>query len=214
MRFTLAVLILFSLSLTARASEFTDWVVQHQSDVGGFSCHVAETLRKQYGEVCAQDTFLTSDERCAVTLYTLTAYLNVNEILRSRSYKIKDIQPFTETLSQALRKLPAQSGMAYRYLRLAPKQIKDLKVGATVTQRGYTSTSINPNWIIAGKDFGNVFLRIHTQKGHDVHCYSTAVNEEKEWLLDRDSVFLIDKVVTTDDGAEIDVTDVTQGSAP
>ena len=62
-------------------------------------------------------------------------------------------------------------------------------------------------WEEMGKDFGNVLFRIQTQDGHDISCYSM-VGRENEWLLDHDSVFLVQNVTTSGDRTIIDVTDL------
>lgn len=194
----------------ARASEFTNWLVATTNINPCPEVHKSMTELHSQEASCDYKEPLSDDERCSIELYEITGlYRTVNSALRNdMTQTIAENRLFIDTLTSALAKLPAKSGTIYRYIYLTPDEISSYVVGQKVLQKSFTSTSASENWKVKGKSFGNVFLKIQTRNGHDIYCYSR-MKEEKEWLLNRNALFSIDKIVKTADGAEIDVTDLT-----
>lgn len=100
------------------------------------------------------------------------------------------IQARSELVSAALAKLPPQPGVTIRGADLPEDVLKNYEEGTVVTERAFTSTSVDP-WVVAKKSFqGNVIMAITGKSGRDISRFSMYPTEQ-EVLYDKGNQFII-----------------------
>jgi hypothetical protein len=141
---------------------------------------------------------LDASAKQSVNAYSDTAYIPINNCLRS---SCNDLDVKNQTHIQQLDKAIGSSALPqdtvlYRGFGFAPKGLSKLKVGATFSDKGYVSTSLNRSIaesFTKGGAKGSVVMRIKAKKGTKALPVS-AISEyqkEHEVLLPRGSNFRV-----------------------
>ncbi len=150
-----------------------------------------------------KDSKLTLTEAVAIRAYTAgdvhtgSIYQIVNKALREQDEAaIEKFKPFTDTLTSALNKLPAQEKTVYRGMYNVPVEtLNTYTIGGTVKYDSFTSTSMLGNLKVFD---GNVYITIDPLKksdktesnGKDISALSYYQNEG-EVLFAPGSKFMI-----------------------
>jgi hypothetical protein len=105
-----------------------------------------------------------------------TLYKNDSKSLQARTEMKDDIK----TTASGLNKMPAHQGTVYRSADM-PKNVQDnYKVGTTVSEPGFTSTSQNQKTAHNNKHFdGNTKYTIESRTGRDISSVSTHKGEQE-----------------------------------
>ncbi|SEF10664.1 ADP-ribosyltransferase [Jiangella alba] len=143
---------------------------------------------------------LSETDRLALDDYTGDGYFDMNAALRSPGADIPaGLQGRIDRVSDALANLPAHPGTTYRGTDLNDSQLANYEPGEVVTERGFTSTSTDPD--VADTDFdGNTYFIVEGRSGRDVAPYSD-VSHESEILFNTGTEFeVLDKVFDEDMG--------------
>jgi hypothetical protein len=142
----------------------------------------------------------TEDQAKAINTYTGSMYRDINGLLRGKKdfadpeYKQK-VQDIADKAAEGLRSLPDYKGETYRGTALNDDIVAKMKVGGTYSDKGFLSSSSNPNIAdnfsssnSAGKT--QVFFTINGKHGKDISSASEFENE-KEILFNPSSKFKI-----------------------
>jgi hypothetical protein len=104
-----------------------------------------------------------------------------------------------EAVSAALAKLPKHDGIVYRGTYLTDEQIATYPKGGIVTERAFTSASVDPTATFPG----NVEFVIRSRTGRDIAAYSR-MPTEAEVLFDRSTRFkVLDNAFDTTTGKTV-----------
>ena len=142
----------------------------------------------------------TEDQAKAINTYTGSMYRDINGLLRGSKqfgdpeYEQK-VQDVVDKAAEGLRSLPDYKGETYRGTALNDDIVAKMKVGGTYSDKGFLSTSSNPNIAdnfsssnSAGKT--QVLFTIQGKHGTDISSASKFGNE-KEILFNPSSKFKI-----------------------
>jgi hypothetical protein len=147
---------------------------------GGFGGATGRSAREAAGADDALPALDAADVR-ALHDYTGPGYGEMNTSLRGWGpLPDTELAERVEAVSAALAKLPKHEGIVYRGAFLDDAKIAVYRPGEIVTERAFTSTSVE-----RAKRFpGNVEFVIRSRTGRDITAYSRAAHET-EVLFDR-----------------------------
>jgi uncharacterized protein YukE len=138
---------------------------------------------------------LSPADRAAIDDYTGSGYRDINGHLRNPDNpnltpaQRAELQARADAVSEALEKLPARPGTTYRGVELNDDLLSRYQPGQVVTERGFTSTSTNPN--VANQNFdGNTMMVVTGRSGRDMEAH-TAVPGESEILYNQGTNFRV-----------------------
>ena len=143
----------------------------------------------------------TEDQAEAINTYTGSMYRDINGLLRGAKqfgdpeYE-KKVQDVADKAAEGLRSLPDYKGETYRGTALNNDIIEKMKVGGTYSDKGFLSTSSNPDiadtFSNSNKTEGKtqVLFTIDGKHGKDISSASKFGNE-KEILFNPSSKFRI-----------------------
>lgn len=112
---------------------------------------------------------LTQNDVDALGSYTGAGSRDINSALRTDNISPAQ-QARIDDVNAALAKLPDHEGVVYRGTQLPRDVIDSYKEGEVVTEKAFTSSSVNPG----GAFNGDTRFRIVSKTGKDVSPYSTA----------------------------------------
>ncbi|WP_328589061.1 ADP-ribosyltransferase domain-containing protein [Mycobacterium interjectum] len=137
---------------------------------------------------------LTSDDLSALTHYTGSGYIDLNDALRS---DILDASQHVrvEALNNALAKLPPYEGAVVRGSNLPPEALAQYRPGEYVIEKGFMSTTTNPAVAQAPAFAGNVEFRIFSCTGRDISAHSMFPAEQEVLFPAHTRFFVVDKTV-------------------
>lgn len=142
----------------------------------------------------------TEDQAKAINTYTGSMYKDINALLRgSKQFNdpeyTQKVQDVADKAAEGLRSLPDYKGETYRGTALNDDIVAKMKVGGTYSDKGFLSTSSNPNIAdnfkasnSAGKT--QVLFTIQGKHGKDISSASQ-YGSEKEILFNPSSKFKI-----------------------
>jgi hypothetical protein len=122
----------------------------------------------------------------AVNNYTSSEYDPINAHLRWGKEIGKDQDLTIKRTDEALKAMPKFNGTVYRGTKLSQDLIDGYKVGETITERAYVSTSRSKDQAFAG----NARFVIQSKSGVDVSA-SSNYEKEQEVLIPRNSKFKV-----------------------
>ncbi|MCU0696021.1 MAG: ADP-ribosyltransferase domain-containing protein [Myxococcaceae bacterium] len=127
------------------------------------------------------------DDLIGLREYTADGYKAMNEGLRGSRTALKATAPVVKTAASALNQLPEVKGTVYRGANLDAERLAKYKVGEVVTERGFTSTTVNKAMVMgqtAEQQFNknSMFVIKSAGGGRDVSILSQ-FPEEKEVLF-------------------------------
>ena len=130
---------------------------------------------------------LTADDLIGLREYTANGYTKMNEGLRGSNIELKKMAPVIKTAASGLNDLPPVKATVYRGANLTPERLAVYKVGATISERGFTSTTVNKAMVMgqaAEQQFNKNSMFVIKSKGggRDVSILS-AFPDEKEVLF-------------------------------
>lgn len=137
---------------------------------------------------------LTSDDVSALTHYTGSGYIDLNDALRS---DILDASQHArvEALNNALSKLPPYEGAVVRGSNLPPEALAQYRPGEYIIEKGFMSTTTNPAVAQAPAFAGNVEFRIFSCTGRDISEHSMFPAEQEVLFPAHTRFFVVDKTV-------------------
>ncbi|ORW45674.1 hypothetical protein AWB90_15975 [Mycobacterium paraense] len=137
---------------------------------------------------------LTSDDLSALTHYTGSGYIDLNDALRG---DILDASQHArvEALNNALSKLPPYEGAVVRGSNLPPEVLAEYRPGEYVIEKGFMSTTTNPAVAQAPAFAGNVEFRIFSCTGRDISAHSMFPAEQEVLFPAHTRFFVVDKTV-------------------
>lgn len=130
---------------------------------------------------------VSTDDLIGLREYTQNGYQKMNEGLRGSRVELKKMAPVIKTAASGLNDLPAVKGTVYRGANMTPERLAAYKVGEVVSERGFTSTTVNKAMVI-GKateqqfNKNSMFVIKSKGGGRDVSILS-AYPDEKEVLF-------------------------------
>jgi phage-related protein (TIGR01555 family) len=142
------------------------------------------------------DKTLTPTEGAIIAAYTGAEWKKTNRALRKGKIDTHSNE-FAQNLNDALEKIPPFKGTTHRVVKFGPKELEGLMPGATLTDRGFFSTSKDNNMKSKGIK-GNVTMEIHGTTGRDISSLSHSKYEE-EVLYPANSRF---EVVSRNDASD------------
>jgi hypothetical protein len=145
---------------------------------------------------------LTRGDRSAVNDYTNFGFKNTNELLRTgdvttmgkKDAAIREAKQLTEKLDKAFTRAPTLTGKTEVLRGVDSKAVAGWKVGQTVTDKGFVSTSTK-----AGSAFYQdkaVVIKINVPKGTKAIQPRTGNRREKELILNRGTKFKVKSITT------------------
>lgn len=137
---------------------------------------------------------LTSDDLSALTHYTGSGYIDLNDALRS---DILDASQHArvEALNNALAKLPPYEGAVVRGSNLPPEALAQYQPGEYIIEKGFMSTTTSPAVAQAPAFVGNVEFRIFSCTGRDISAHSMFPGEQEVLFPAYTRFFVVDKTV-------------------
>ncbi len=130
---------------------------------------------------------IPTEDLVAIKGYTSDDYKMLNTALRKDDKaELKRLEPYIEVAKSGLRQLPSYKGTVFRGTTLSPEQLARYKQGETITEKAFTSTSLDPNSAF----YGNVKMKIESVNGKEISILSN-VPQEKEVLFKPNTQFKV-----------------------
>lgn len=121
---------------------------------------------------------MTLDDAAAMTDYTGSGYLDLNDALRSNAVDASQ-QARVEAIRNALQKLPPYRGTVVRGTDLPSEVLAQYRPGEIITEKAFLSTTTNPAVARSTAFSGNVEFRIFSHTGRDVSSLSLFPGERE-----------------------------------
>lgn len=150
-----------------------------------------QTLKKLEFDSVADDYTKTvtppphGEELAALTVYSGGSFRNMNRLLRGQELHREDTAKYQQTLPRlkqhiemataALNGLPKYEGTVYRGTDLDPEQISRYKVGETITEHGFTSSSYSKDAAYRG----NTRFIIASKSGSQIDKFAPYAHEKE-----------------------------------
>lgn len=130
---------------------------------------------------------VNTDDLVGLREYTANGYVKMNEGLRGSRTALKEMAPIVKTAASGLKAMPEVKGTVYRGSNMTPERLAGYKVGETISERGFTSTTQNKAMVLgqtAEQSFNKNTMFVIKSKGggKDVSMLSQ-YPEEKEVLF-------------------------------
>lgn len=84
---------------------------------------------------------VSTDDLVGLREYTANGYVKMNEGLRGSKTALQEMAPIVKTAASGLKAMPEVRGPVYRGANMTPERLAGYKVGATISERGFTSTT-------------------------------------------------------------------------
>ncbi|MER2566862.1 MAG: ADP-ribosyltransferase, partial [Myxococcaceae bacterium] len=91
---------------------------------------------------------VNTDDLISLREYTANGYVKMNEGLRGSKMALKATAPIVKTAASGLKAMPEVKGTVYRGANMTPERLAGYKVGETISERGFTSTTLNKAMVL------------------------------------------------------------------
>lgn len=91
---------------------------------------------------------VSTDDLIGLREYTANGYVKMNEGLRGSKTALKEMAPIVKTAASGLKAMPEVKGTVYRGANMTPERLAGYKVGETISERGFTSTTQNKAMVL------------------------------------------------------------------